>query len=268
MRMFLEQGFKGLFYFLKDKNYRSFVYLLLRYGGSKRFTTTNINVGGFKMKVPDTLSFIWQFYEIFYKRSYQFSPKSSSPLIFDCGANVGTSCLYFSREYKNAIIHAFEPDPHVFKALKQNIELNNVKNVELHNAAVWKEDTTLEFDSSGADAGALSQGHSKTSIKVNAIRLKDLIEKEEAIDLLKMDIEGAEVEVIMDCKDVLKRINNIFIEYHSYHDSPQQIDKIISILAENGFRYYLENEAMRKIPFVNQRGKYDMDMQVNIFGYK
>ncbi len=268
MRMFIEQGFKGLYYFFKDKSYRSFIYLLLRYGGKKRFKSTKVNVAGFKLIIPDVPSFIWQFYEIFYKRSYLFKPKNENPVIFDCGANVGTSCLFFNREFKDAIIHAFEPDPNVFKALSQNLERNAVDNVQLYNAAVWKEEGTLEFGADGADSGAISQTSNETSIKVKAVRLKNLIEKEEVIDLLKMDIEGAEVEVILDCKDVLSRINHIFIEYHSYHNSSQDIDKIISVLNENGFRYYLENEASRKIPFINQKGKYDMDMQVNIFGYK
>ncbi len=268
MRMFIEQGFKGLYYFLTDNSYRSFLYLLLRYGAKKRFQPTKINVAGFNLVVPDVLSFIWQFHEIFYKKSYQFNAKTSTPVIFDCGANVGTSCLFFNREYKKSIIHAFEPDPNVFEALSKNLERNNIDNVQLHNVAVWKEDCTLEFGSDGADSGSISQESNNSSIKVKAVRLKDLIAKEESIDLLKMDIEGAEVDVILDCKDVLNKIDHIFIEYHSYHNSAQNIDKIISILHENGFRYYLENEASRKIPFVNQKGKYEMDMQVNIFGYK
>ena len=85
---------------------------------------------------------------------------------------------------------------------------------------------------------------------------------------MKMDIEGAEVEVIQDCKDVLNKIDHIFIEYHSYHHAPQQMETIIAALKESGFRYYLENESLRKIPFVNKKGKNDMDMQVNIFGYR
>ncbi len=268
MRLFLEHSFRGLYYFLTDKAYRSFMFLLLRYGQTQRFKTVNINVFGFRMRVPDAKSFIYQFQEIFYKRSYQFITSASSPLIYDCGANVGTSCLFFKKEYPTAVVHAFEPDPKVFSALKHNMEVNGIKDVHLHNAAVWKEEGSLSFASEGADSGALITERKKESINVKAIRLRDLLAKEQRVDLLKIDIEGAETAVVEDCQDVLDRVEHLFIEYHSFNGQQQTLHTIIQILQQNNFRCYFENESLRKIPFVNQKGKTNMDMQLNIFAYR
>ena len=61
----------------------------------------------------------------------------------------------------------------------------------------------------------------RNATKVSSIRLKDLIEKEKIIDMLKIDIEEAEYNVLLDCKDSLSNVENIFIEYHSFANSNQ-----------------------------------------------
>ena len=106
------------------------------------------------------------------------------------------------------------------------------------------------------------------SITVKSVRLRDLIAQEKYVDLLKIDIEGAETTVIEDCRDVLDRVKHLFIEYHSFNDQPQTLNRIMQVLHTSGFRYYLENESIRKMPFVDQRGKTNMDMQLNIFAYR
>ena len=267
MRTFLDHSFKGLYYFFTDKNFRIFIWLTLRYGDKKRFVPTNSKVKGYRLHLPDGPSFVWQFYEIFFKRSYRFTTTKKQPVIFDCGANIGISCLFFKEEYPQAIIHAFEPDPTIFKVLSENLQRNQITDVQLYNAAVWKKEETLEFSSEGADGGALATGGTQT-VKVKAIRLKDKIEAVGEIDLLKIDVEGAEVEVMRDCADALGKVQNIFVEYHSFNDQPQHLNEILEVLAKNGFRYYIENESSRKIPFVDKTGKYAMDMQINVFGYR
>ena len=88
--------------------------------------------------------------------------------------------------------------------------------------------------------------------------------------MLKIDIEGAEIEVIKDCRDVLNKANNIFIEFHSFINRRQELDVILQILSANNFRYFMKQPMDRKIPFINKTNKNypEIDLQLNIFAYK
>lgn len=68
-----------------------------------------------------------------------------------------------------------------------------------------------------------------------------------------MDIEGAETEVLKDCENSLKNVNNIFIEYHSFIDKEQNLDLVLSILAKNGFRYFVKSAVHNKYPFLKRK---------------
>ena len=89
-----------------------------------------------------------------------------------------------------------------------------------------------------------------------------------AESLLKIDIEGAEYEVLKDCSSELFRVKKIFIEYHSWNNSEQRLSEILAILEENKFRYYIEDIGKRKHPFIENGKDLKMDLQLNIFGYK
>lgn len=80
-------------------------------------------------------SFLNQYYMIFYKENYFFRA-SDTPLIIDCGANIGLSNLYFSTLYPNSKIISFEADPTIYEICKKNLMFQNITNVELVNEAV------------------------------------------------------------------------------------------------------------------------------------
>jgi hypothetical protein len=83
--------------------------------------------------------------------------------------------------------------------------------------------------------------------------------------MLKIDIEVAEYEVLLDCSNSLSNVNNIFIEYHSWNNSDQMLSEIKKILEQNNFRYYIEGIEKRKQPFNNLKENSNMDFQLNIF---
>ena len=95
--------------------------------------------------------------------------------------------------------------------------------------------------------------------------LIDFIKKIGKVDLLKIDIEGAEYEVIKDCRRELDDVKNIFIEYHSWNNSSQRLSEILKILEENSYRYYIDGVCGRQSPFVNQGDDKNMDLQLNIY---
>jgi hypothetical protein len=89
------------------------------------------------------------------------------------------------------------------------------------------------------------------------------------IDFLKIDIEGSEIEVIEECKDYLKNVDNIFIEYHSSMSKPQQLDTILKRLTESGFRYYIDRTGITSDkPFIKTETNLDYDLQLNISARK
>jgi tetratricopeptide (TPR) repeat protein len=57
--------------------------------------------------------------------------------------------------------------------------------------------------------------------------------------LLKLDIEGAEFEVIADCDDVLDNVKNIIIQVHKFRDQKGTLRSILSVLEKNNFEYTL-----------------------------
>jgi len=213
-------------------------------------------------------SFLWQFKEIFVEECYRFECSTHEPVIYDCGANVGMSCAYFNRLFSNSKIKAFEADPHIGEILKRNLNSNNINNVEIINKAIWTDNNGIEIGIEGADGSSIFLKDNK--IKIQSIRLKDLLESEDRIDFLKMDIEGAEFEVIKDCKEKLYKVENLFIEYHSFLSHNQELDVILQILKDNDFRYFIKQPLDRDIPFINRINKNypDMDLQLNIFAYK
>lgn len=211
------------------------------------------------------LAFHNTYEEIFEKRIYQFVPENNESIILDCGANMGISLLFFSRMYPNAQIIAFEPDETVLPVLEENIRSYEMTNVQLHRAAVWTEETSLEFYTDNGLGGRIGrQFNNKNPSYVNALRLRDYLHQ--PIEMLKIDIEGPELEIIKDCEDLLKNVNHLFVEYHSILGEEQHLDDLLNILKHNGFRYHLKESFSQKKPFMdNYLINEKFDMAINVF---
>lgn len=256
---------KPIYFFIFSAKHRTFYYLFTIWGSKPRYKYIDkLKFLNFKISIPDFESFIWQYKEIFIDDIYKFESKSSNPVIFDCGSNVGTSILYFKSIYPNSIIHAFEADKNIFNILKKNIETNDLSNIFLNNSAVWINDKGVKFSCEGSDAGAID--NSNTSIiSVPSISLKQKLKSISKLDFLKMDIEGSEYEVILDCADELNKINYIYIEYHSFHTANQKLSQILEILENNSFRYSIESVNKINKPFLINEIHKNMDLQLHIF---
>jgi hypothetical protein len=91
---------------------------------------------------------------------------------------------------------------------------------------------------------------------------------DQSIDLLKLDIEGAETEVLLDCEGALDTVEHLFVEYHSYIGQEQRIDEVLRVLREAGFRIHVQPELTSEQPFVKLQQDNSMDNRLNIFGYR
>ena len=232
-----------------------------------RYTPFTTELLGPPVRCVDGASFIASYNEIFKRGIYRFETPIESPLIIDCGANIGLSVIYFKRLFPTARITAFEADPAVFEVLSWNIRSLGIDGVQLHNKAVWNEETTLDFFSEGADAGRVTAAESNQTKtrRVEAVRLKDFLRHDSRIALLKMDIEGAETTVLRDCASQLLNVDKVFVEYHSFENQRQELHELLSILDCAGFRVYASPVAYAEQPFVKREVYLGMDMQMNIF---
>lgn len=235
----------------------------------ERYKDGSIIFHGKTINYIDYASYQSTLSELFTQKIYSFESINENPIIIDCGANIGLSILFFKELYPKAKVLAFEADPKVFSCLKKNIDGFNFNDVEIINKALWNAKTTLSFYSEGADAGRLDENVSqdKNIINVETTCLSEYLHQN--IDLLKIDIEGAEYQVLLESKQLLANVENLFVEYHSFIDKPQHLNEILEILTNAGFRYYISSIGVKSAhPFIGRNQYLGMDNQLNIFAYR
>ena len=208
---------------------------------------------------------IYQLY--FLEQKYRFPTESTSPAILDCGAHRGISVHFWKTFYPGARVIAFEPDPENFAELERNC--GGMDSVTLHNAAVWSRTGVLSFSQVGGLGGHITKFAEKRrckTIRVRSLRLREFLF--EPIDMLKLDVEGAEMEVLLDCREVLSNVKNIFVEYHSFVGRPQQLGTLLSLLENSGFRLHAHSELPAKQPYIQRPIINCKDFRLNIFGVR
>jgi len=223
----------------------------------------------FKILFRNPKSFLHTVKELFIDEIYKFETLNENPYIIDCGAYIGTSVLYFKTNYPSSKILAFEPDKNNFKILNQNAISWNFDNVEIINKAIWINNNSINFDSKGEMSGSINliESQNQKANLVQTQRLCDLLDVK--IDLLKIDIEGAEYEVIKDCESNLKNVEKLFIEYHGNYDEMHKLNSILNTLLANNFCYYIKEAGITyKWPFFEKKTIYDFDVQLNIFAFR
>jgi FkbM family methyltransferase len=223
---------------------------------------------GAPFELVDGASFNFTYEEIIERETYRFVADGESPFIIDGGANIGLSVAYFKRAFPRSRIKAFEADRRIFEVLKRNVAALNLSGVELFNQALWSSAGRLDFVQEGADAGRIADaGDASANSAVEAVPLAPLLT--EPVDLLKLDIEGAEFEVLHSCRAQLGQVKRAFVEYHSFADRPQCLPELLALLAEAGFRLNLTTPSVfRRHPFISSEAYNRMDMVVNIYAMR
>lgn len=223
-------------------------------------------IDGVKIRFPDGPAAFSAHQEIFARRLYEI-PRQTSPRIIDGGANIGLAALFFRKRHPDARITCFEADPAVAGYLRENLNAGGADDVEVIEAALWSEDGSLTFSGEGSDAGRVGESGAGTRKQVRAARLSPYLQ--EPVDLLKLDIEGAELPVMRECRDALGPVRRVFVEYHSFEKEPQCLDELLAILRAAGFRVAVTvSDALASRPFVERGSSLGMDMRLNVFGFR
>ena len=173
-----------------------------------------------------------QFSEIFVKRHYQCGDLPDRPVIVDCGGNIGLSAIWFARTYPEAEITVYEPDVGLSAILKRNLARAGHAQARVVNAAAWVSDGEISFNATGDDSGRIDPSG---ATRVRAIDLSQALP--DRVDLLKLDIEGAEFEVLehLVSSGAINRIQNIAAEFHPTRNSMLRMIMILAALHRAGF---------------------------------
>jgi FkbM family methyltransferase len=202
----------------------------------------------YSVKINDGRNYYIMYKDIFVNKIYHFNSLAASPRIIDCGSNIGMSIIYYKYLYPAARIIAFEPDPTILPYLKYNISKNNLTDVELVEAGVSSKSCDMELVSDSVCGSYLENTNKINNLDelkkftVKCVRLRDYLT--DPVDFLKMNIEGAEWEVLADCEDKLALINEMIIEYHHLPGIPRTLHKILDLLDRNGFEYLINDFDM------------------------
>ena len=200
---------------------------------------------GYTVRFNDGPNLYILYKDIFVHRIYHFDAMRPDPLILDCGSNIGMSILYFKQRYPRARIVAFEPDPDIIPFLESNIAGNNLKDVSWVQAALSCDGEKKIFFSDGICGSGLAEtltredSHAWKQYEVSCMRLRDYLT--EPVDFLKMNIEGAEYEVLADSEDRLRQIREMIIEYHHLPGLPRSLHQILELLHRRGFEYLIND---------------------------
>jgi FkbM family methyltransferase len=210
-----------------------------------RFTPGSIRMLDYELQYADLLSFCWEWNDIFVDGSLEYRADSAAPRILDCGANVGLASLFFKRLCPSARITAYEADPALCKILRANLDAHRAADVETVHAALWTADGRVPFRADGSDSGmigTLSGAVGGTSVDVPSLRLRDIIERDAngRIDLLKLDIEGAEDAVLADCEPALACVRAMVLDLHEFDPCHRQAPRVLELLTRVGFTYAVD----------------------------
>jgi len=188
---------------------------------SGRYLLYTIYLSG--IKHPVQLRFgtsdAWVLKEVLLDGEYDFLPQISPKVIIDAGANIGLASIFFANKFPDAVIYALEPEVSNYAILEKNV--SKYPNIRPFKTALWNQNkqvslvnpdcghwgfTTLDSDSTK---------HKRVSL-VDAVTLDAFMDKInfERIDVLKIDIEGAEKEVFESSYNWIGKVRIIMAELH------------------------------------------------------
>jgi FkbM family methyltransferase len=158
------------------------------------------------------------FEEIIMNAEYALQPPVPPRVIVDAGANIGLTSAFFATRFPDARIIAIEPESANFELLKKNVAC--YPNITALRAALWKEDGPLTLVDPGSGAwGFQTRDHhpeDQSMAVVPGLTLDSLMARcgIDRIDILKVDIEGAEKEVFEHAQKWIERVGILMIELH------------------------------------------------------
>lgn len=179
----------------------------------------------------------------------------ATPSVIDCGANYGAFATCLAKEHL-ATVYGFEPDPRLFPVLPE------LENVKFFNLAVSGsgENLILNLGEENCSSAYFSEGTGQGAVAVKSTTLNDFCgeKKLKKIDLLKLDIEGAEIEVLdkLPFEFLSTVIGQITVEFHDFLDKAEvpRIQGVVRRVKACGFYFVkLSHHDYSNCLFINTK---------------
>ena len=159
--------------------------------------------------------------QVLIEKHYEFDLPSSPRVIIDAGSNIGLAAVFFANKFPTATIIALEPEESNFRILERNVA--PYPQVKPLMVALWSDNRPITLvdpgmGSHGFQTTASAQPSPASTRVVDAITIETLMARTgiSAIDLLKIDIEGAEKEVFESSADWMPKVGAVMVELHDH----------------------------------------------------
>lgn len=186
---------------------------------------------------------------------------NSGEVVLDLGAYAGASAYFIAKAVGNdGLVVSLEPDKNNFKSLCKNIQFHNLTNVVAVPSGVWSKSTVLQFQAEGNMGSSVSDIISRSSnlVNVEVLSLDDVARftNGRKINAIKMDIEGAELEVLKNAEIFLRKHHfpRLVIEPHLV-DGIMNTDEICSILEGYGYTTKLLFQGVQNWPLIGAESR-------------
>ncbi|MBI3133431.1 MAG: FkbM family methyltransferase [Bacteroidetes bacterium] len=175
--------------------------------------------------------------------------KSKDLVVFDVGANIGFYSLTLSKKLNgtSSRIHAFEPNPHTFGILEKNVSTNNGDNIVLNQMGLSDKPGTLtiSYDFKNLGAANIFNGSGKNSAEVSLTTLDEYCTSKgiSTIDIIKVDIEGSELNFLKGGTAVIERSKNLIVVMEIVEENCTRAgytsQDLLDFMVSRGFKVYL-----------------------------
>lgn len=232
-------------YTIGQRAYLTWIYakvICLNFLHGRALTVTHVRFLGMNWRIDDFGVFTLLLSEIFIEEPYYCSTLPQNARILDCGSNIGMTILYFKYKYPDASVVGFEPDPEVYLTLSDNLAVNHVSDVTIHNCALSNVEGEMRFykrtDASIASSSLHVDPDKTEEISVRAMPLSHFVSTE--FDFAKIDIQFSEALVLSELNQAgaLPRVAHYVLEYHYRHDVVDNpLSSVIKAFEENQYDY-------------------------------
>lgn len=210
-----------------------------------KYKIQDMNIQGYSFKLA-AYNWVLSVHDVFYNQyEHKTFQIKNGDVIIDAGGFIGdTAALFCEKTSNNCFIHAFELLDENIKLFKYNNKLNNIESfVKINQLALTnKSDETIKIKQTAVQGATSIFGNNDSETSIKTITLDDYIitNNIEKVDLIKMDIEGAEIAALEGAINTIKHFKPrlALCLYHKW-DDVITIPKFLATL-DIEYKYYFK----------------------------